>query len=100
MNALIQLLFILAFSRSPAPSQAPPPRDTFTAPAAVGEGSIAGVVTDERDGRPMRRVNVTLSGSMMGPARNASTDENGCRQGGTGRQWQTHRRSRYDVSTL
>ena len=77
MNALIQLLFILAFSRSPAPSQAPPPRDTFTAPAAVGEGSIAGVVTDERDGRPMRRVNVTLSGSMMGPARNASTDENG-----------------------
>jgi hypothetical protein len=35
------------------------------------------VVTDERDGRPLRRVMIALNGSALTTTRNAATDENG-----------------------
>jgi hypothetical protein len=76
MTALITLL-VLAFIRGPAPSGAALIQRDAPGILASGPGSIAGVVTSERDGRPVRRVNVSLNGSAIGPTRYATSDENG-----------------------
>jgi hypothetical protein len=68
---VVAVLPALVAGQTPRDAAAPPP-------SAVGQGVIAGtVVADDANGRPVRRVVVTVSGAGFNGDRKTATDDNG-----------------------
>src|SRR5690242_541350 len=80
LGALILLsLAVPSVSAGQTPPSPPlPPRDNTPATAAVSTAIVRGRVVDAQTGRPLRRVNVTVTGGGLArEGLSASTDDDG-----------------------